>query len=108
MPMDVGGQPSADRLWQIVIALGGLLFSAVGVAIGHLHMRLNAMDAKADGDRTEAERIRRDSMAALWAELRKMSEASADWREKQATILAEKPTLNQIREMLDDRENRRH
>ena len=36
-----------------------------------------------------------------------MSEASADWREKQASLLAEKPTLNQIREMLDDRENRR-
>ena len=117
MPNDLGS-PSADRLWQVIIAMGTGLASLAAIAVGHLHVRLNALQVRMDDDRNEIETRRNNSMneietrrsnsmSVLWSELRKMSEASADWREKQASLLAEKPTLNQIREMLDDRENRR-
>ena len=106
MPNDLGS-PSADRLWQVIIAMGTGLASLAAIAVGHLHVRFNAMQVRMDDDRNEAETRRSNSMSVLWSELRKMSEASAEWREKQASLLAEKPTLNQIREMLDDRENRR-
>jgi hypothetical protein len=112
---EVSAPPSVDRLWQVIIALAGGASTVIAIAIGHLHMRLNGLSERFDNDREYAENRRSAAMKEIWQELRRSSEASAEWRERMAsqsaalaTQIANVPTRTELREMLSERQHEAH